>query len=98
MEVITKNFKGKTALWKVFWIQNILAGTLLQITVEKIGPHLSTIPLFILGSFCVLFTIWVVIGMWQCAFNVKWKGWGYIVRVFYSLLLAIVLMSLIQSM
>ena len=24
--------------------------------------------------------VWVLVAMWRCAFNVNWRGWGYIVR------------------
>ena len=98
MEIIKSNFQGKTPLWQVFWVQNIFIGGLLNYIVEKVAPHLSTIPIYLLVAFAVFYSIWVLVGMWRCAFNAKWKGWGYIVRGFYVLLLAVVVITFLRNL
>lgn len=98
MDIIKGNFQGKTPLWQVFWIQNVLVGGLLEFFVDKIGPLLSSFPLYLLVTFTVLYGIWIFIGMWQCAFNADWKGWGYLVRGLYTLIISLVIISLLRGM
>jgi hypothetical protein len=98
MDVIKNNFRGKAPLWQVFWIQNILIGGLLQYGVEKVAPHLSTVPIYLLIVFAVLYSLWVTVGMWQCAFNAKWKGWGYIVRGFFIAIIAVVAITYLRNL
>ncbi|MCE9685039.1 hypothetical protein LZP73_02290 [Shewanella sp. AS16] len=97
MDLIKKNFQGKTPLWQVFWIQNVLIGGGLQFGVDKIGPSLSTAPLYILITFNVIYGIWVFAGLWQCAFNAEWRGWGYIIRGVYVLVIGLVIISLLRG-
>ncbi len=98
MEIIKNNFQGKTPLWQVFWIQNILIGGILQFGVEKIAPHLSIIPTYLLIASSVFYSIWVIVGMWQCAFNAKWKGWGYIVRGLYVVIIGVVIITFFRNL
>jgi hypothetical protein len=98
MELIKNNFLGKTPLWQVFWIHNMLIGGLLQFFVDKVGPHLPTVPLYIIIAFTVVYSIWVFAGMWQCAFNASWRGWGYIIRGFYVLIIGLVIISFLRGM
>jgi hypothetical protein len=97
MDIIKNNFQGKTLLWQVFWIQNVLIGGIFQLGVEKVVPHLSTIQTYLLVAFAAFYSIWVIVGMWQCAFNAKWKGWGYIVWRFYIAILGVVIITILRN-
>ena len=97
MELITDNFKGKTKLWQVFWIQNILIGAFLNFLVELSLPHISELQTYVFLFFIILYSIWVIAGMWQCAFNAKWKFWGYIIRSLYIVIIALLTFTFIQS-
>jgi hypothetical protein len=97
MNIIKNNFLGKTLLWQVFWIHNVLIGGIFQFGVEKVVPHLSTFPTYLLVAFAAFYSIWVMVGMWQCAFNAKWKGWGYIVRGFFIVILGVVIITILRN-
>ncbi|WNC69400.1 hypothetical protein RI845_04430 [Thalassotalea nanhaiensis] len=94
MDIIKNNFNGKNKLWQVFWIQNILIGAILNFSVENIAPGLGHFSIILLIVFSIAYSIWVAVGMWQCAFNASWVGWGYIVR---GLLIAVILIILVSS-
>ncbi|TLU61883.1 hypothetical protein FE810_13790 [Thalassotalea litorea] len=98
MELIKNNFTGKTPLWQVFWVQNILLGGLLQLLVDALAPQLSTISTIVLLSIVVSYGIWVMVGMWQCAFNARWKIWGYLIRGLYIAILVIVVVTYLRNL
>jgi hypothetical protein len=97
MVLITNNFTGNTKLWQVFWVQNILVGAFLNFLVELFLPHISELQTYVLLLFVVFYSLWVIVGMWQCAFNAKWKFWGYIVRGAFIGIVGLLLFTLIQS-
>lgn len=98
MELIKNNFYGKTPLWQVFWIQNMLMGTIIQYVVDSVVPHLSMIPIYCFVAFVLAYSIWVLVGLWQCAFNANWKGCGFIVRGLYVLIFSVVIISLLRGL
>jgi hypothetical protein len=81
MKYIIGNFLGTNKLWHVFWLHNFLLGTLITAAVDSIA-NTGNIPLLLtyLGL-TVLWSVWVFVGLWQCAFNANHKFWGYIARV-----------------
>ena len=93
-----KNFGAGFKAQQIFWIQNILIGGLLQYGVEKVVPHLSTVPIYLFIVFAILYSLWVTVGMWQCAFNAKWRGWGYIVRGFFIAIIAVVAITFLRNL
>ena len=78
-------WNGKEKAGELFWLfyligmigVSLFSGMLGFILAKIIGFELGWfIPfLFIVG--CI---IWILKALWACAFNVKWRGWGYIIR------------------
>jgi hypothetical protein len=88
MDLIKKAWQGEERLWIVFWIY----GTLITIAMYPINkfmehaikPGMGGIPLlliFILLAIELTCEVWLLVATWRCAFNVKWQGWGNIVRI-----------------
>ncbi len=85
MKLLLSPLRGNERLWKVFWIYNFLFGIILNIVLEVLD-YLAVLSILYLFLIIVIFwTIWVVTGLWKCAFNVNWKGWGYLTRIFVVL-------------
>ena len=81
MKYIMGNFLGTNKLWHVFWLHNFLLGALISSAADPI-INIGNIPLlYTYLGLIVLWSFWVFVGLWQCAFNVSHKFWGYISRV-----------------
>jgi hypothetical protein len=75
MNYILNNFTGKNRLWEVFWLHNILLGGLITSATDSLLDSDSLVLLI-----TVAWGVWVFAGLWQCAFNTKWKVFGYLAR------------------
>ena len=78
MHWIKRAWRGEERLWRVFWI----GGVILDIgftAIKKILGHTETTD-FVYAIVALIYLVWLFVSEWRCAFNVKWKGWGYIVR------------------
>ena len=77
---------GKQKLWKAFWLLGFIfqilffyfllfllyVGMLLKLTWS------IKITIFLLSN---IYTVWILVSIWNCAYNVKNKIWGDISRV-----------------
>ena len=79
MNEIKAAWQGTAKLWKVFWLYNFLLGSALLYATDysaKLGAVVEvTIYLVVL-----VWIIWVAVALWRCAFNAKWRIWGYLAR------------------
>ncbi|MBN8542996.1 MAG: hypothetical protein J0M34_01895 [Alphaproteobacteria bacterium] len=87
---------GQEKLWKVFWLWGFIGlfavgvvTVLLMILTEMIS--LGSVARILISLIILVYFLWVVFAVWRCAFNVNWKIWGYLVRVY--IVLQIVLMG-----
>lgn len=79
MKDIKAAWKGEERLWKVFWIYNFLFGIALGIAMDHV-PRFGLIIEAIVYTVVLIWAIRVFVALWRCAFNARWKGWGYVVR------------------
>jgi hypothetical protein len=80
MTIIVDWWRGEERLWKPFWLGGVLGGIVVQIISQILG--MGGLPLGVVGFVLVLvYEVWILVAIWNCAFNVDWNGWGYIVRV-----------------
>ena len=85
-DLLLSYWNGKQKLWKAFW----LVGFVLQFVLiiffgifNLIGIALGLtwslkIIIFLIN---IIYTIWVLVSIWNCAYNVKNKIWGDLSRV-----------------
>ena len=79
-------WNGKQKLWKAFWIMGFVFQILLFYFLSfllylglLIGLTWSIkITIFLLSN---IYTIWILVSIWRCAYNVKNKIWGNLSRV-----------------
>ena len=79
-------FGGSEPLGEIFWLYVVVAG-IGGLLVLSVGAGLIVaVPYggFILLAVGLLITSyfgWALVAVWRCAFNVSWRGWGYLARV-----------------
>ena len=79
-------WNGNEKLWKAFWLMGFVFQIILfysLIFILYIGLFFGLtwsikITIFIVSN---LYTIWILVSIWNCAYNVKNKIWGDISRV-----------------
>lgn len=87
MEWVKRAWRGEERLWKVFWIYGFLGSIGLGIALSIVSAVLGSISavLGLVGSIAyigvsIIYTIWLWVSQWRCAFNADWRIWGYIIR------------------
>jgi len=91
MLYIKSNFTGQKTLWKVFWLDGTLFGVVagaMAAFVTNLAAVTAPVSSIWIGPFImVAWLIWVVCGMWTCAFNSSWAGWAYVLRGYVIIVL-----------
>ena len=88
---VTRYWRGEGPLWRAYWLYGV-AGSLALVAALG-APMLHDLKIsvpYYLGAAIVTaaYTIWILVAVWRCAFNVKDSLWGYLARaltVFWSL-------------
>jgi len=78
--IVRRAWRGEARLWKAFWLYFVLA---LNIGVLAVGYVVGTFGLPYLAVWIVIapIVVWAAVSVWRCAFNTRWRGWGYIARI-----------------
>ena len=85
-DLLLSYWNGKQKLWKAFW----LIGFVLQFVLIIFSGIFNLIGIalgltwsikFIIFLINIIYTIWVLVSIWNCAYNVKNKIWGDLSRV-----------------
>ena len=93
-------WKGEKKLWKAFWVMGFVFQILIFYFLlfllyigQLIGLTWSIkITIFLISN---IYTIWILVSIWNCAYNVKKKIWGDLSRVL--VVLNIILLFLIYT-
>ena len=93
-------WNGKEKLWKAFWLMGFAFQIFLLfffIFIIYIGSLIGLswsiqITIFLIS---IIYTIWIYVSIWNCAYNVKKKYWGHIAR--FYIILNIILFFLLYS-
>ena len=93
-------WNGKQKLWKAFWVMGFVFQILffyfllfLLYLGSLIGLTWSIkIIIFLISN---IYTIWILVSIWNCAYNVKNKIWGNLSRVI--VVLNVILLFLVYT-
>ena len=80
MEFITDSLKGREPLWKIFWLYTVISGLVLTVVFETVIDGLGTIGWAVVIVLSAGWGLWILIALWQCAFQTEWRGWAYLAR------------------
>ncbi len=77
--LVIRNWQGEARLWQSYWLMGVIGGWLIWTLVLNLVEFgfLPEIPgIIILTGYAV----YSAVGVWRCAFNTGWHGWGYMAR------------------
>ena len=80
---VTSRWRGEGRLWLVFWIYGVLLSIIVtgvflaQLATEDPIPGFKQ---FLIVAF-IPYTVWILVSIWRCAFNVENELYGYMARV-----------------
>jgi len=93
MHIVSDWLFGEERLWKPFWL-----GGLLAIPIGIIGgiiQMLGTIGLIVSSLIFVVYSIWIGVSVWNCAYNVDWEWWGHAARAWVILFVMMIIGNVI---
>ena len=93
-------WNGKQKLWKAFWIMGFVFQILIfyfLLFLLYIGLHIGLTWSIKITTFLIsnIYTIWILVSIWNCAYNVKNKIWGNLSRII--VVLNVILLFLIYT-
>ncbi len=87
--LIMRYWHGKGPLWRVFWVYGVVFSIAAGLPVAILagnGRISPTVTAFAIG-FGLIYTIWILVSVWRCAFNVaggplglRAEFWGSLAR------------------
>ena len=93
MEFVTDSLKGREPLWRVFWLYAVVVGLVLTVVFDTVIDRLGTIGWTLVVAPSALWGLWILIALWQCAFQTEWRGWAYLARTAVILIVIVVVVE-----
>jgi hypothetical protein len=100
---LLSTLRGGEKLSIVFWYYNVLGvagAALVASALAGIAMFLSAQPnpnLALVGfAFLVPYWLWAIGSLWQCAFNVQPRVWGYLARSYVIYCLVVLLFGVVE--
>jgi hypothetical protein len=82
MSVVRYYWRGEGPLWKAYWLYGVLGSTVLALLLlllmqrGAIDSAWFQLVLLLLAAY----TVWIVVSVWRCAFNVEKPLYGHMAR------------------
>jgi len=79
---LRRYWRGEGRLWRVYWLYGVLGSVLLalipgwMLQAGAVGSGWFQLVLIILAAY----TVWIVVSVWRCAFNVENELYGHMAR------------------
>lgn len=80
MDWMKRAWNGQERLWKVFWIYGAVAGLIAGVINFALVFAAGKVVSQAFSALMIVYWVFIAVSEWRCAFNVSWRGWGYIVR------------------
>ena len=79
---VTYYWRGHGPLWKVYWLYGVLGSNVLTAILLYLIWSGNTGTIFFQLVLIVLaaYTVWIVVSVWRCAFNVRREMYGHLAR------------------
>lgn len=78
---------GQERLWVVFWLYCLVGTVVVALLLAMSGLPPPAITTALAVAFMV-YVLWAHYSLWTCAFNTKWRPWGYAARVYACVAIA----------
>jgi hypothetical protein len=75
-------WRGHGPLWKAYWLYGVLGSNVLAIILFWLIKRgsLATLWSQIVLALLAAYTVWIVVSVWRCAFNVEKPLYGHMAR------------------
>jgi hypothetical protein len=75
-------WRGRGRLWKVYWLYGVLGSNVLVLILLFLMRQsaLGTIWFQLVLLLLAAYTVWIVVSVWRCAFNVEQPMYGHMAR------------------
>jgi hypothetical protein len=80
--VATYYWRGHGPLWKAYWLYGVLGSNVLALTLFVLMERsaLGTVWFQLVLLLLAAYTVWIVVSVWRCAFNVETPMYGHMAR------------------
>lgn len=81
-ETLIEYAEGEGPLWTLFWLWGVALSWILFVLFGLIAlaAGINWWLFSVVAAVMLPYTAWIVVSVWQCAFNVTNDLWGYIAR------------------
>jgi len=75
-------WRGEGPLWKVYWLYGVLGSNVLALILLLLVrvDAVATLWFQIVWLLLAAYTVWIVVSVWRCAFNVENPMYGHMAR------------------
>ncbi|MGH6943204.1 MAG: hypothetical protein ACREH6_03145 [Geminicoccaceae bacterium] len=75
-------WRGQGPLWKVYWLYGVIGSNVLALILVLLMERgaLGTVWFQIVWLLLSAYTVWIVVSVWRCAFNVENPLYGHMAR------------------
>jgi hypothetical protein len=75
-------WRGEGPLWKVYWLYGVLGSNVLALILLLLvrADAVATLWFQIVWLLLAAYTVWIVVSVWRCAFNVENPMYGHMAR------------------
>lgn len=92
-DFVGKYWRGEQRLWKAFWLFGALGNLIMSMTQKLIAvASLEVATLF--SILALIYGIWSIVSIWNCAYNVNWRWWGHITRGYIILQIVLTIFAI----
>jgi hypothetical protein len=75
-------WRGRGPLWKVYWLYGVLGSTVLALMLFLLMQRgaIDSVWFQVVLLLFAAYTVWIVVSVWRCAFNVEKPMYGHMAR------------------
>jgi len=79
----TYYWRGEGPLWRVYWLWGVAGSWILAIlfTLALVQFGVTAWLYSIAALVMLVYTVWILVSVWRCSWNVREEHWGLIARV-----------------
>jgi hypothetical protein len=82
---LARSWHGQETLFQTFWVYGVLINAIFFACGVAAGYLRMPALLTPLAPLYIAYMVWLMVSLWRCAFNAKWRGWDYLARVWVVL-------------
>jgi hypothetical protein len=79
---VASYWRGRGPLWKIYWLYGVLGSTALTLILLFLmqSGAVDSVWFQIVLLLLAVYTVWIVVSVWRCAFNVEKPLYGHMAR------------------